>query len=288
MASVRRLTVLMADPEYRGKVPKGPSFSLLSPSSARISDVRKPGMNLFVISAASGLGPVAELVHEANSTHKLRALFVRADVDCAWFLPMLEKAKLRTLRNMIVHSSPGVPERVLHAWEVGAQQGLIADATVAHDRLMVRSCSLDQYQVAFSEIPSLARLAVTSRSQFTIDLDGSFLQWEDGDIHVGLDTIRYAIDPEFKSQTDLRRLSSQARFGRAIAELRSGAGLRQTDIPGVSAKEVSRIESGAVSPRLQTIRRLASAHKTDSASYLNALAGILSQTDRAASVAGSG
>jgi hypothetical protein len=223
---------------------------------------------------------VAELVHKANSVHQLRALFVRADVDVAWFLPMLEKAKLRTLRNMIVHTSPGLPERVLRAWASGGQDYLIADAAVVDDRLLLRSCALEHYDVGFSELPALAGLPPTRRADFSLDSDGSFLHWEEGDIHVGLEALRYAVDADFRLQTDLRRLSFDRRFGEAIASLRNDHGLRRSDISGVSAREVARIESGVSFPRLETVGRLASAHGVDLTGYLGAVAEVLSHSGR--------
>jgi hypothetical protein len=273
--AVKQLTVIVADPAFNGEIPRGPRFSVLTAQTAKLTDVLRPGTSLFVIAAATELGLVAELVHEANSIHRLRALFVRADIDVSWFLPMLERAKLRTLRNMIVHSSPGLPERVLRAWANGGQDHLIADAAVVADRLLLRSCTLERYEIGFGEVSALAELPLATRSDFTLDPDGSFLHWEQGDIHIGLETLRYASDPAFRVQTDLRRFAFDRRFGEAVASLRADRGLRRSDIAGVSAREVARIESGNVFPRLETVGRLASAHGLDITAYLSAVAGVL-------------
>lgn len=191
---------------------------------------------------------------------------------------MLERAKLRTLRNMIVHNTPGLPERVLRAWATGGQDYLIADAAVVDDRLLLRSCTLERYEIGFDEVPALAGLPPASRSGFTLDPDGSFLHWEQGDIHMGRETLRHAVDPGFRTPTDLRRLSFDRRFGEALASLRTEHGLRRAQIPGVSATEVARIESGVVFPRLETVGRLASAHGVDVTAYLGAVAELLSHS----------
>lgn len=278
--AIKHVTVVVADPEFAGELPRDSRFSVLTPPTAKPSAVLRSGMSLFVIATATELGPVAELVHKANSVHQLRALFVRADVEVAWFLPMLEKAKLRTLRNMIVHTSPGLPERVLRAWASGGQDYLIADAAVVDDRLLLRSCALEHYDIGFSELPALARLPPTRRAEFSLDSDGSFLHWEEGDIHVGLEALRYAVDADFRLQTDLRKLSFDRRFGEAIASLRMDHGLRRSDMSGVSAREVARIESGVVFPRLETVGRLASALGMDLTAYLRAVAEVLSRSER--------
>jgi hypothetical protein len=273
--AIKQLTVIAADPAFKGEIPRGPRFSVLTAQTAKLTDVLRPGTSLFVIAAATELEPVAGLVREANSIHRLRALFVRADIDISWFLPMLERAKLRTLRNMIVHSSPGLPERVLRAWSTGGQDHLIADAAVVDDRLLLRSCTLERYEIGFGEVSALAGLSPARRSCFTLDPDGSFLHWEQGDIHIGLETLRYASDPTFRAQADLRRFAFDRRFGQAVASLRAARGLRRSDIPGVSAREVARIESGNVFPRLETVGRLASTHGLDITAYLSAVAGVL-------------
>ncbi|MDO8963342.1 MAG: hypothetical protein Q7W30_02495 [Coriobacteriia bacterium] len=272
MSTTRDLTVVMADPGFEGALPGGPRTSVLSLAAAAALDVRESGANYFIFASASELEPVARLVHEANSIHRLRALFVRADVDCTWFLPMFERANLRTLRNTLVHTSPVIPQRVVNAWRIGAQDGLIADAIVADDRLIVRSCALDSYELSFDAVPALARLPRSERQRFTVDPDGSFLHWECGDTHVGLETIRFALDPAFREAARLQRLAFDRRFGGAVKAVRVAQGLRQSDIPGLSARQVSRIESGSGVPRCDTLAKMAAAHALSVSAYLDRIA----------------
>jgi len=279
MANTRTLTIVMADDGFDGRIPTGQNVVVLSPTTAKAFDIRKPGMDLFVVAAATGLESVAGLVHEANSAHRLRALFARADVDCTWLLPMLERAGVRTLRNMLVHTSAAVPERVLGAWQSCAQDYLIADAAVADDRLFVRSCALERFEVGFRDIPALADMPESERPRFVVDRDGSYLHWDSGDIHVGLDMLRYALDPGFRAKANLRRLSFDRRFGRAVKALRLDKGLRQSDILGLSARQVSRIEAGYGVPRAETIRKLARAHGLDAVTYLDRVAVALSESN---------
>jgi hypothetical protein len=238
-------------------------------------DVSRSKSNYFVFTSTSELELVAQLVHAANSAHKLRALFVRADVDCAWFLPMFERANLRTLRNTLLHTNPAVPQRVINAWQMGAQDELIADATVFDDRLFVRNCALDSFEVDFPDVPALARVPVHERADFTIDVDGSYLYWTGSDTHVGLEMIRFAIDPAFREASLLRKLAFDRRFGRAVKAIRIEFGLRQSDIPGLSSRQVSRIETGAVVPRSETLRKMAAAHSLSVSDYLASIAKVL-------------
>lgn len=271
-AVAQDMTVLVADPAFAGKVPKAPQISVLTPHTAAQFDVHSPRANLFVVSTAADLEPVAKFVHDANNVHKLRALFVRSDFDCAWSVPLLERAGIRALRNTIVHTSAAVPTRVLKAWAWGAERTLIADAVSVGDRLLVRDCTLRTIEVAFGQVPALAGLPQAARPAFSVDPDGSFLHWTEGDVHVSLSEIRYALEPELRENVDLKRLASQKRFGLAVAGLRKERGLRQSDIGGVSSKQVHRIESGVVSPRLETVSKLAAALGLNTKDYLDAIA----------------
>ncbi|MBE0418189.1 MAG: helix-turn-helix transcriptional regulator [Coriobacteriia bacterium] len=272
MSAARELTIVMADPGFEGPVPSGPKTSVLPLEAVESIDVKRGKSYYFVFTSASGLELVAQLVHAANSVHRLRALFVRADVECTWFIPMFERANLRTLRNTLVHTDPAVPRRVINAWQMGAQNQLIADATVSDDRLFVRNCALDSFEVSFGDVPALARIPESERTGFVIDADGSYLYWDASDTHVGLEIIRFAIDPAFRETTLLSKLAFDRRFGRAVRAIREETGLRQTDISGLSPRQVSRIEAGSVTPRHETLRKIAAAHSLTVSDYLDSVA----------------
>ncbi|MFU8891136.1 MAG: helix-turn-helix domain-containing protein [Anaerosomatales bacterium] len=281
MSAAHELTIVMADPGFEGPLPGGPKTSVLSLAAVESIDVKRDKSYYFVFTSASGLELVAELVHAANSVHRLRALFVRADVECTWFIPMFERANLRTLRNTLMHTDPAVPQRVINAWQMGAQDQLIADATVSDDRLFVRSCALESFEVRFDDVPALARLSERERASFVIDPDGSYLYWEASDTHVGLEMVRFAIDPTFRETALLGKLAFDRRFGDAVRVIREETGLRQTDISGLSARQVSRIEAGPGTPRQQTLHKMATAHSMTVTEYLERVAERLEALPRA-------
>lgn len=160
--------------------------------------------------------------------------------------------------------------------QAGAQDKLIADAAVSDGRLFVRSCALESFDVGFDEMPALARLPEEERADFTIDEDGSFLHWDWNDTHVGLEMIRSARGPEFRDAVRMQGLTLDRRFGLAVRDVREKRGLRQADIVGLSAQQVSRIESGAGAPRYETMQKMASAHSLTVQQYLDAIAASLS------------
>ncbi len=231
--------------------------------------------NLFVLASADDLRDVAAVVREANSRHQLRALFVRTDSGPELLVHLLERADLRTLRNMIVHGSdPSVPRRVLNAWALGAQHDLIAHAGFAGDILLVASCALELFEVPVAGLPPLARMTVPQRANMVVADDGAYLEWPEADVHLDLDSIRMVLDPGRAEKAAWKKVAHDQAFGAAVAAVRQATGLRQSDIPGVSARQVHRIEQGAF-PRVATIERLAAAHGSTSNQYLNRVAGAM-------------
>jgi hypothetical protein len=241
--------------------------------------------HLFVLCSALHLPDSAKFVSAMNQEHRLQVLFVRTDVPA--LLPqMLDRAGLRSIRNMLVHSDSSVPNRVLSAWLRNAQSELIAEATVAGDRLIVVSCEPKRYEVGFDQMLALKKIARQYRNTFELAEDGSFIHWPSADIHLDLDAIRVVIDPKWRKKSERIRQKHSREYGAAIAALRSDHGFKQTDIRGVSERQLRRIEeSGAVS--LRTMEHLARAHRMTLDHYMDAVARKLrpSASDSAASAA---
>jgi hypothetical protein len=104
-----------------------------------------------------------------------------------------------------------------------------------------------------------------------VDEDGSYIYWAGPDIHVDLDAIRAAIDPEARARAEAAKALHDSRYGAAIAKLRLRMGLKQSQIEGLSERQVRRIEKGE-GTTYEGLRRLASAHRMDLESYLRELA----------------
>jgi hypothetical protein len=205
----------------------------------------------------------------------LRGLLLLQDVEQPFVGPLLDKAKLRSLRNVLVHGQEGLLERVmriLNAWESRAASKLIADAAVAAEQLLVRACDFKFYAVPFNSLKALSKIEPGNRARFKIASDGSYLHWPDHDIHLDLETFRYAIDPEWRAKKERARLLHNQRFGTAVAELRVESGLRQSDFEGVSEREIRRIEKGETLPHSSTLEILAKAHEMTLANYLAEIA----------------
>jgi hypothetical protein len=169
------------------------------------------------------------------------------------------------------HTSDG-EGRVLAAWQHDAQAELIANARVTDDRLIVISCEPKTYEIGFDQMPALKKIPPPRRRDFEIAEDGSFIWWPWADIHLNLDAIKSVVDPVWRRKSERLRRAHGREYGAAIAALRKERGLKQTEVPGISARQLRRIEqSGDISVR--TLKQLAEAHGITLENYLNALAG---------------
>ena len=129
-------------------------------------------------------------------------------------------------------------------------------------------------QVSFAKVSPQSNLPSIAISKFTatIDDDGSCLYRESADIHLDLDSFRYATDPAWKQKFDSLKSEHNQVFGKAIATLRKQHKLRQSDIIGLSERQVRRIEQGEGSTKVDTLKLFAKAHGMELDAYLDAVA----------------
>jgi len=269
--SVEEIVVVAHGPRSEALVPRGRRLRLIRQPDLRLVE---RAANLFVLVAATDLLFVSEFVSVANRRHRLRALLVRDERDSHWVPQWFERAGLRTLRNTLVHADAAVPRRVLTAWLHGAQNELIADATVVADRLYLVSCAIQRYEVGFEQVPAMKSIEPADRRRFRLDEDGSFIHWPGPDVHLDLDAIRAALDPGATAAAAEAKATRNRRYGAAVARLRGASGLRQADIGGLSARHVRRIERGEGASS-DALHRLADAHEMPYEEYLDRVAAAL-------------
>ena len=274
MPKVAEITVWAQDPYSEDIIPG--SFDVFrEPDWTKIKY-----RDIFVLSSISGLAAVSKFVRVANQRHRLRTLFIREN-DNAQFLPqMLYEAKLRMSRQILVHSNKDVPKRVFTAWSLGCPDQLIATARVIDNALFVLACDHALFQIDFEALPALKRVPIAQRALFHISSEGSYIAWPEVDVHIDLDAIRYVKDVAWREKKDRERLLYDSRFGEAVAALRKNHALRQTDIAGLSERQVRRIEKGE-RPRVRTLEILAQSHGLSLKAYLDRIADMLNR-DRSA------
>ncbi len=83
--------------------------------------------------------------------------------------------------------------------------------------------------------------------------------------------LHHVADRVLRDQRAAQRAKHDVNFGKAIATLRKEQGLRQSDIAGLSERQLRRIERGARAG-VSALRSLAAAHDLDLNGYLNVVA----------------
>lgn len=233
------------------------------------------GENLFVLTSATELPEITQICQTAEVAKILRVLFVRTNVDLNFIPQMFERAELRSLRKVILHANNDLPKRILAAWQAGAQEQLIAQATVIKDSLWVTDCALKTWEIPFNILPALAAINPEKRADFEIDEDGSYLYWPSFDLHLDMEVLRATVDPEWQEKLAAERVMYDLRFGQALAIVRKAHHLKQTDIPGISPRQIRRIEKGSI-PKLATLRKFSQAHGLSVNEYLEEIAQTIS------------
>ena len=87
-----------------------------------------------------------------------------------------------------------------------------------------------------------------------------------------MDAIREFVDPSERKAAESKYRADAVQYGVAIRKVREHSGLRQTNIPGISEREVRRLENGEVLPHSDTLKKLADAHGWSIAEYMTKLA----------------
>ena len=158
--------------------------------------------------------------------------------------------------------------RIKKAWEWEAEEELIATAQTREDLLIVMGCNLKLWQIDMKSIPCLKEITPPLRANFEIDEDGSYLNWEAGDIHLDLEAIRAEAEPELRQQLLLEKLQYNREMGKAISTLRKEYRINQSEIEGLSDRHLRRIENEGYQVTLETLKKLAAAHQLDLSDYL--------------------
>jgi ribosome-binding protein aMBF1 (putative translation factor) len=178
--------------------------------------------------------------------------------------------------------------RIVLSRRSGAERELIASASMDDGKLVVWSCEPRRFEVPVSEIAVLAEMSADALSRFELSRSGSRLRWPDADVDINLDTIREHADPEVRREHQARARQDAARYADAIRRVREEHGLKQSDIDGLTDRQVRRLEEGDTLPQIETLRRLAAAHGLTIDPYLRELASRSGQSSRRRSTRTSG
>ena len=148
----------------------------------------------------------------------------------------------------------------------------IADAWIENGRLVLLSPTFRRITVPLELLENCIGHDIEDVRNFEIDEDGSFLFWPHADVHLGWEQLVTLVDPgeilRAKQNTD----AFNATYGAAIRAMREGNDLRQSDIKGLTERNLRRIEKGELRASKRAIAALASAHNMNTGEYMDELA----------------
>lgn len=232
---------------------------------------------LEVLGTAHGRAALAGLVQAASrrdgAALVLFALASMAGVATGLaLLAAVAHVARQTREEPFIAPSPDAVRRIVLARRGGAEKELMASVNIEDGKLVAWTCEPKRLEVAVSDIPVLANLSPDALPRYELSDSGSRLRWPDSDVDLNLDTIREYADPDVRHEHEARARQEAARYAGAIRRLREERGLKQSDIEGLTDRQVRRLEQGDTVPQIDTLKKLAAAHGMHIDAYLGELA----------------
>ena len=151
--------------------------------------------------------------------------------------------------------------RIVDAWWEGTTLVVVSPTPEGFRKL----------RVPLEKLSVLQKLSQEQRQEFEINEEGTFLYWPAGDIHLGWEQFEYAVDKTASLKVRQQTEAFNKAHGAAIRKLRQEKGLRQSDIEGLTARQVGRIESGHRAT-LSALQKFAQSHGMSVNKYMDELA----------------
>jgi transcriptional regulator with XRE-family HTH domain len=146
----------------------------------------------------------------------------------------------------------------------------IVDAYLLSSDLHVLTADFEVRCFPVRKVPLLAGLSAAERGEFSVDEDGSYLHWPARDLHIGVSQLLQEVDPAYMTDIAIER-NAYDKAGAALRIMREARALRQSDIPGISVRQVSRVEQGVSRLRYESAQKFASAFGMDTSNFLDEL-----------------
>lgn len=149
---------------------------------------------------------------------------------------------------------------------------LLLDAQITDGHLKVTSTAFDRLEVPITSIPALAHQPPAFIASFEIDEEGAYLYWPAADVHLGWEQLVQITNPAAALKAKQKSTAFNQRYGAAIRAVREKHGVDSQAVPGLSSRQLTRIEAGECRLTSAAAAKLAKAHGMDSNEYLNQLA----------------
>ena len=169
-------------------------------------------------------------------------------------------------------------ERLLLALDSKDYENRIIDAWWEDDTLVIVSLREDGFnklRVPLQKLPALQNHKKEDLENYEIDEDGIFIYWPNMDVHLGWEQFEQIVDQEAYLKAKQQSEIFNKAYGAAIRNLREKYGLHQSDIKGLTPRQVGRIERGECRATHNALTKFAKAHNMSVSNYMNELANLL-------------
>jgi hypothetical protein len=147
----------------------------------------------------------------------------------------------------------------------------IVDAWVEGEQLVLLSPLFVRLNVPLEKLSRFIGTDKAKISKFELDEDGRFLFWPHSDTHLGWTQFQQIVDPASAIADIQKTKHFNQKYGAAIRSLRESHGLKQTEIEGITDRQLRRVEKGDQAVSTSTLSSLAKAHSLSLGNYLNEL-----------------
>lgn len=148
----------------------------------------------------------------------------------------------------------------------------IVDAWWESDEFVVLSPTFERLYIPKAKLSKFIGDDRSMIEKYEVDPDGSFVYWPQSDVHLGWTQFLCLVDPSAVVDAQKRNDDFNKRYGAAIRSVRIEHGLRQSDVPGLTQRQIGRIEKGESRATRKALARLAEAHGLELNDYLSRLA----------------
>ncbi len=200
------------------------------------------------------------------------------DLPCEAIPDKLLKLNVRTPQKLhLAHEKSGEKiEAIISRFLTGSYSSdanyRIVDAWIEGADLVLLSPSFHRMRIPLEKLESKIGSKPEKIRAFEIDEDGSFLYWSHADVHLGFEQFQHLVDPMALLRAKQKNQEYNRNYGAAIKQLRIENELKQTDIQGVTARNLRRVEKGELAASSALLKSLSKAHKMELKQYLKEIA----------------
>lgn len=222
---------------------------------------------IVCITATELLGQPQLLPHWARDA-ATRYLVLR-DTHEALLMRIPEILGLRRPSSKVhVTSDPDVAVRLLIAQHRRDFNEAIVDAYLLQTDLLVVLGNLAVRSFPIRGVEELKSLPRESLEAFEIDKGGSFIHWPAADLHLGIAQFLQQVDPSYLADLEIARYAVDT-TALSLISMRESRNLRQADIPGLSERQIRRLEKGVSRLTLDAAEKLAAAFGQSLSEFLD-------------------